>query len=596
MSSGLRISAYAVIFVMLLVSSLLAKERANVTDIVIKELTDREVVCVTVKGALPSLDSFELEVDGTTMRFFIPGVGAPESPPELEFLKLVRSVTTSDAPDGFRIDIELAEERLVKSGGYRIGEIDGRIVTFEFFAAGTDAEFADPLDRGLMSGGSSEFGIAGAPGELRPMDTKDLEYAEAEKVFGKLFEAGVTSLSGDLRIYAPSKPPIRASNALSGLPELLRETPPDFIVFAGTRDKLNKVARVLDVPVDELDVSPELGDLILGRDRSHIPVAKGTKSPHEAEYNDYPVYSFETREMLELAEFMNTRTGGLSDVQITLDASMGLDFYDVMAILSEVSGISIIIDPYTFQEPVGGRRSPLQTTPPVRTSGGGGGGFREAGEFNPAMGSGGPAPFYGTFMDTPFDVAFETIINSNNLAYMIIPNEADPYAKPVIFVTSRERMEHELMMRGASSIGLVQPHYADVNQLGDILINMNILPSIDTGYYVYTGGRVGGYGGGYGGGQGGGAGGSGTGSGGRGIGGGGSAGAFGARIPLPTAKSGLMIIRGCGADQAGFYNRLLGRESKTRKGRMFFMRYALSPDAAGNELPAYDLISYLVIL
>jgi len=160
-------------------------------------------------------------------------------------------------------------------------------------------------------------------------------------------------------------------------------------------------------------------------------------------------------------------------------------------------------------------------------------------------------------------------------------------------VTSRERMEHELRMAGANDISLTQPHYADVNQLGDILINLNIVPSLDVGYYVYRGGQIGGYGGNGGGGTGG------QGTGGRGSGGSGGtggAGTFGASIPLPTAKGGLIIMRGSGADQAEFYNRLQARESNNRGGRLFFLRVAISPDAIENRLPADMLVSYFVML
>ncbi len=431
----------------------------------------------------------------------------------------------------------------------------------------------------------------GSKGELRQMDVKDLSYASAENLFGKLYKAGVIPLNGDLRIYAPNRPAIKASNAISGLPELLRETPPDFVVFAGSRDKLALIAAELNVSVEQISDFPKLGDVLNGRDTAYIPLTTESKQPHERQYNDYPEFNMATRDQIELLEFQNRRGNQLSDVRVSLDASMGLDFYAVMSILSEVSGLSIVVDPYTFQEPVGGRRPPLQTTPPPGTDDREG--FRDAGVFNPDVaGGGGPSPFFGSFIDAPFDTVFNTIISANNLAYMLLYNETDPYAKPTIFVTSRERMEHELRMSGANDVGFYQSHYADVNQLGDILLNMNIVPSLDSGYYVYTGGRVGGGFGGSGG-----SGGSGAGGGsGFGSGGSGGAGTFGGSIPLPTAKGGLVILRGTGADQAGFYNRLISRESKSKDNRLFFLRVALSPDAIENLLPADELNSYFFIL
>ena len=174
---------------------------------------------------------------------------------------------------------------------------------------------------------------------------------------------------------------------------------------------------------------------------------------------------------------------------------------------------------------------------------------------------------------------------------MIIPNKTDPYAKPTIFVTSRERIEHELRMNGTNDVALIQAHYADVNQLGNILLDMGVVPSLDSGYYVYTGGRIGGGNGGNNGGSGGnGQGGNIDGS------GSGGAGSFGGSIPLPTSKGELIILRGSGADQAGFYNRLVSRESKNKESRLFFLRVALTPDAIENMLPAIELNSYFFIL
>ena len=36
----------------------------------------------------------------------------------------------------------------------------------------------------------------------------------------------------------------------------------------------------------------------------------------------------------------------LSDILVTLDASSGLNLYDVLNYLSDISGISLLIDPY----------------------------------------------------------------------------------------------------------------------------------------------------------------------------------------------------------------------------------------------------------
>ena len=368
------------------------------------------------------------------------------------------------------------------------------------------------------------------------------------------------------------------------------ETPPDFIILAGSREKLGKAAEALSLSKDELKIAPSLSDLLNGKNGIALP--GGTRSEAET-YDEYPSLNGTAKDEIELAAFLATRSDAISDVRFSVDATAGVNVYDVFNLLSEISGISIIVDPYAFQAPVGGTRPPLQGAPPATQPSGGG--FRGADEYSPVrLGTGGAAAVYGKFVNAPFDVVFETIIASNNLDYTLIPNADDPYAKPVIFVSSRERMEHELNIAGVSSIGEYQIHYADPLQLQQILINMNILPSTNTGFFIYRGGQIGGSGGGQGSGSGGA---GGTGGGGQGGGGGtGAGGGYGAGIPLPTAKGGLMIIRGTSADQAGFYNRLLSRESKVRDGRLFFMRIALSPGALENELPPGEMNSYLVML
>ena len=96
-------------------------------------------------------------------------------------------------------------------------------------------------------------------------------------------------------------------------------------------------------------------------------------------------------------------------------------------------------------------------------------------------------------------------------------DDENPYAKPIILITSQERLEQEI--KGQNEIDLYQLHYADPFQLYEILYMLNLLPSLTVGWYYYRGGGFGG--------NSGGSGGSGTGSGGRGGTGGGGGGGFG---------------------------------------------------------------------
>jgi len=317
----------------------------------------------------------------------------------------------------------------------------------------------------------------------------------------------------------------------------------------------------------------------------------------EEEYDEFPQYDieeFSERGGTYILPEMEGMKDQLSDVLVTLPR--GISLYSALDIMSQVSGISIILDPYWNQPPTGAgpnNRAPLDTLGPGQGFGGGAG-FREAGAFNPITYEQGLA-VQGNFVDVPFDVALKLLLDSNNLRKKIYRDESDPYSKPIVFVTSRERIEHEL--KGANEVELYQLHYADPNQIVQILLNLDILPSVNVGYYTYQGRGSGGYGGGssggYGGsggygsggsgsggsgggsyrsfdvpggdiaqsyfaggptqggggsvgqgGSGGGRSGAGGGAGGGGTGGVGGAGGAGGAIPLATAKSGLIIMRG----------------------------------------------------
>lgn len=209
----------------------------------------------------------------------------------------------------------------------------------------------------------------------------------------------------------------------------------------------------------------------------------------------------------------------LSDVLINLQAAGGISVFSILNFMSEVSGISIIIDPYITTAPIGGRlnRAPLETLQfnagqPIA-------GFRDAGNFNGNLNFQG-GTVVGNFREVPFDTALKLICDSHNFRYKVFRDPKDPYAKPIIYVTSRERLEEETP--GANVIDFYQLHYADPGQIYQILYNLDLLPSIYVGWYVYVNPQSSGTGGGgYGGGRGGG------GTGGGGFGGGGTGGGFG---------------------------------------------------------------------
>jgi len=289
------------------------------------------------------------------------------------------------------------------------------------------------------------------------------------------------------------------------------------------------------------------------------------------QYGSYELPGFEGEEEL------------LSDVRVNLNAAAGFSLYQFLMFLSSISGISIIIDPYWLSAPTGAPDYRPPQDPGQLPGGGGGPGFRSAGIFDPQLGQTGTVR--GNFDNVPFDTALEIVLNTHNLKKVVYYDENDPYAKPIILITSKERIEQEL--EGQNEIDLYQLHYADPNQIYQILWQLNLLPSMTVGWYVYSGGgggyggSSGGYGGsgggsrggnyggrsaslatttsysdplqigqpmqGVGGGAGGGTGGGGGGGqpGGGGAGGGGAGGGYGGfGVALPTAKSGLVVMRG----------------------------------------------------
>jgi hypothetical protein len=181
----------------------------------------------------------------------------------------------------------------------------------------------------------------------------------------------------------------------------------------------------------------------------------------------------------------------LSEVRVNLNAAGGFNLYQFIMFLSNISGISIIIDPYWFDDPTGNPndREPLE--PGEIPGEGGGSGFRPAGVFDPGFGATGTVR--GNFDNVPFDQALDMVLKTHNLEKVVYRDKNDPYAKPVILITSKARLEYEL--EGTNEIDLYQLHYADPNQLVQILDQLNLLPLVDVGWYVYQGGGNSGNGG-----------------------------------------------------------------------------------------------------
>jgi len=104
-----------------------------------------------------------------------------------------------------------------------------------------------------------------------------------------------------------------------------------------------------------------------------------------------------------------------SDALVTLRVE-NVDFRDVLWLMSEIGGVSIVLDPYWADEPTGGPRTPGGGADPG--SGGGGDvdpGFRPGGGFLPGVPRSGTGDLTLNFDNVPFDLALDLILMSVGL-------------------------------------------------------------------------------------------------------------------------------------------------------------------------------------
>jgi hypothetical protein len=349
---------------------------------------------------------------------------------------------------------------------------------------------------------------AGRSGES--VKTLDLRQADPQRVLGLAAATGLLKLTGPSYVSTQGLGEVSMKKAAFGLVNWGKATPPGELYLSGTPEQIgaflksaNAQALASQPTVQQVWEANRPKPAKTGR----MAVGRGTPA-NTGNYGNYTLPPF------------SDAASQLSDVRINLDASGGFNLYQFLMYLSQISGISIIIDPYWFDDPSGQRpwREPLD--PGLGGDGEGGPGFRPGDVFEP--GFAGTGTVVGNFDNMPFDQALDLVLGTHGLVKVVYHNRTDPYAKPVIMVTSKERVEQEL--QGTNSVGLNQHHYADPDQIHDILGNVGALPSTTQGWYVYQGGGNGGQGGGGGQGQGGGQGGGG--------------------INLATAKSGLLVYRG----------------------------------------------------
>jgi hypothetical protein len=121
-----------------------------------------------------------------------------------------------------------------------------------------------------------------------------------------------------------------------------------------------------------------------------------------------------------------------SDALVSLSLQ-GVDFRQVLFLLSEIGGVTIVLDPYWDQPPTGG----VHNRPPGGPGGEGGGkggggqggntgGFRPGGTFMP-IDITKPGSITMDLKDVPFDLALDMVIQSAGLKYIAIyPDHVEP--------------------------------------------------------------------------------------------------------------------------------------------------------------------------
>jgi hypothetical protein len=508
----------------------------------------RDVLVIRTTGDVPVPGTFHRVEAAAQVSFLLHGAQARDVSVPDGGLALIKAVTLDpSAPDGTDITVTLARPELTHPDCFRLSQPSAHLIVFEVFAkAGLkqDASLITDPDKQLGLGGSAPSATAPAATQPATAPQVDLDKLGVTTVDLRQCDASpalsLAAKSGLLKINA------RASVATEGLGELivrpagqslaswLAKTPPGVLYLAGKPDQIAAFMR--EAEPAKLRSLPSF-EQYWGKSQSARPaptVTSGRSAAMRSRIKDDPFGG------MYYADFL---PGGsmLSDVRVSLPAMNGMNLYEVLNYLSEISGISLIIDPYAFDEPTGSTRPPKANEPPAATADGPG--FRSAGVFDPQYPSGGSV--IGNFIDIPFDTALRLILETQQLEFVVYDNgtaatggrygkstasgdsAGQGYSKPVILVTSRERMEQEIA--GTNTIDLYQMHYADPGLMTNLLGSFNLLPGENTGWYIYNGGGSGQNGGG---GQGGGGnrGGNGQGGGGNRNGSGGRPGGNGSAI------------------------------------------------------------------
>jgi len=556
---ALRLAVVLVVLSTAVVLSSAARLARQVVGLDLATLNNRDVLVIRTTGDVPAPGAVNRDEAAGQVSFLLVNTGADSATPPRTSSTLIKDVLIdTSSPDGTTITVRMRQPELATPDCFRLSQPSAHVILFEVFPQAGLKAGAEPItdvakQLGLRwdspatsTPAPASGGVQGEDEEFDPdrlgIPTIDLSGGDASRVLGLAVDEKLLNLSGRCVVATEYWGELKVKPAGQSLASWLSTSPPGEIYLAGDAEKIARFMKRADAKF--LPHMPELERVWSEQlsARGARPVPMGTSAGTRARLKDDP-YSG-----LYFTEFV---PGGstLSDVRVSLPAMQGANLYEVLDYLSLISGISLIIDPYLFSEPTGSRRQPLEPDKPEGASGGPG--YRAAGLFQPQLNNGGTV--MGNFVDVPFDTALQLILSTHELRYVVYQGgsssaggtqggaprgsaggKRNSYDKPVVLVTSRERLEQELA--GQNTIDLYQFHYADPYQVTDILGNFSLLPGTNTGWYIYGGT---GYGQGGGGGYGGGGGGGGYGGGGAGGGGGGRAGGRSNAMP-----GGATVFRG----------------------------------------------------
>ncbi len=588
-------TALAALTLLALFAATAAKSARQLTGIDIAAFEGREVMVLRTSGGVPVPGTFSLDAKAGSLSFTLRGVGADELDVPRAGMPMLRTLSVDPAgPDGVALTVTFGKPELADQRHFRFSQPSERVLLLEVFGLPEDKLKAGPITDPDALIDATTPDPAPAPdqapltldekaraaahpravnldsGQWTPdslgLTTVDLSGASAEQVLSLAAASGLLKLDSTAYVATEGLGEISVDPAGQSLANWVGATPPGELYLSGSPEQVAQFLKLASE--DYVSRQPSLGQF-WSANQPRQPLRALTQSASTG--GSAAPSALRSRTIPQGDPYLGfgyTRElpggGRLSDVRVTLPATSGFNLYDVLNYLSEVSGISIMIDPYAFETPTGSSRPPLAPEKPADD--GSGAGFRPSTVFDPQNFRSGTV--MGNLNNVPFDDALRLILETHDLEYVVYGGSPDGsgsspassfgdggYQKPVVLVTSKERLEQEL--EGQNEVELYQSHYADSFELGNILGDLNMQPS---GWYVYQGsggggGNSGGNGGrSSGGGNSGGGGRQPGGGGGSGVGGGGSGRPGSAGAYLRNAESGALFYRG--SSREPIYQRL----------------------------------------